>query len=79
MTVYAKDPAGRDVPSYASTIRFTATDAAAKLPSDSRFATPVGYRTITNEFILNTPGEQTITVTDTAHPSLTASVRIRVK
>ncbi len=79
ISVIAMTPGERPVANYAGTIRCTSSDPAAKLPPDFRFANDTGHHTFTNEFVLSTPGEQTITITDAAHPSLSASVKITVK
>jgi len=66
---------------YTGTIEFESSDVAGSvvLPSEYEFvAGDAGTRTFTNEFVLITPGVQTIEVTDTSVGSLTDSASITV-
>ena len=69
----ALDSSGNTVTTYAGTVHFSSSDPAASLPPDYTFtAADQG----THEFYitLNTPGGQTVTVTDTSNTLLTATI-----
>ena len=68
-TVQALDQFNNVATSYSGTVHFTSTDAAASLPADSTLATGVG----TFKATFATPGNQTITATDTSTPSITGT------
>ncbi len=69
LLVFVRDPNGNLVSGYRGTVHFTSTDPLAVLPADYTFtALDGGAHVFTN--IFNTSGVQTITVTDTANPSL---------
>jgi hypothetical protein len=63
---------------YAGMIRFSCSDRAAVLPGAYRFSGRENLHVFTNKFRLHTPGKWTLTVTDPAHPTLTASTSIVV-
>jgi len=72
VTVSAKDAYANTVPSYAGTIKFTSSDAAAVLPYNYKFVSgDSGAHIFT--VTLNTLGTQSITVTDTVVPSITGT------
>jgi hypothetical protein len=84
LTVYVMEPLrspelwSQATSGYAGTVRFTCGDRSAVLPGPYRFnGSEVGH-TFTNAFTLRTPGKWTLTVTDPAHPSLTASTSVTV-
>jgi hypothetical protein len=77
MTVTAYDAFGNIATGYRGTVHFTSSDPAAGLPADYQFtAADNGVHTFTG-FELNTPGDQTITVTDTLDPALTITLLFR--
>jgi hypothetical protein len=64
-------------PSYRGTVHFTSTDAAATLPADYTFtAADAGRHTFSVAF--GTSGSQTLTATDTGHPSIVGSAGITI-
>jgi len=69
ISVTATDANNNIASSYAGTIHFTSTDAAAALPNDSALNMGAGTFSVT----LNTTGPQIITVADTAIPSITGA------
>jgi hypothetical protein len=77
VSVTAQDQSGGTVPGYSGTVHFTSTDPAAVLPADYTF---VAADTGTHIFnvILKTAGSQTVTVTDTAQASITATGSVSV-
>jgi hypothetical protein len=68
----------RWIDGYGGTVHFHCTDAAATLPADFTFDR-AGVHIFPSSFILRTPGQCTITVTDTALPRLTASITVTVR
>ena len=65
VVVSALDNFNNIVPTYAGTVRVTSSDANALLPAYTTFTpTDAGTRTITS-LVLNTPGTQTVTVSET--------------
>ncbi len=69
-TVTAKDPYGNLATGDSGTVHFTSSDAQAKLPADTVFPSGgKGNFTVT----LQTPGSQSVTVTDTASATLAAT------
>jgi hypothetical protein len=77
ITVTAADLSGAASTAYTGTVHFTSSDGAAGLPSDYTFtAADAGTHTFT--VIPGAPGRLTLTVTDTAASSITASVQITV-
>jgi Galactose oxidase, central domain/Kelch motif len=71
LTVTALDVVGKPFPNYAGTVTFTSTDGQAVLPSNSRLTNGTGSSDFS--VTLETTGNQTITATDVATPSLTAT------
>ncbi len=65
-TVTALDASNNRLTSYAGTVHFTSTDAAASLPANSTLTNGAGTFSAT----LKTAGSQTITASDTATPSI---------
>jgi hypothetical protein len=61
VTVTANDLAGNVTPGYAGTVHITSSDVAAVLPADATLTDGTG----TFSVIFNTPGNQTVTATDT--------------
>jgi len=79
ITVIAKDPYWNHITNYTGTIRFTSTDTAATLPANYSFvAADSGVHTFKNGVTLRTPGSQTVTVTDTALPSIHGQQTVNV-
>jgi hypothetical protein len=71
--VKAKDANGNVADSYSGTVHFTSTDPQPTLPSDYTFqANDKGIHTFQG-IILNTPGTQSITATDTTNGSIKGS------
>ena len=71
-TVTALDAYGNIATGYRGTVHFTSSDAQASLPANYVFtATDAGTHTFTAT--LNTSGTQSITATDTLHPSITGT------
>ncbi len=68
-TVTAVDQYGNTDTAYADTVRITSSDPNATLPNDATL--PKGIGTFSLKFA--TPGTQSITVTDTADPTLTGT------
>jgi uncharacterized protein (TIGR03437 family) len=75
-TVTALDYKGNIATSFTDSVHFTSSDAAATLPADAALSAGVATFQVT----FNTPGLQTITVSDAALTSITgASPAVRVK
>jgi hypothetical protein len=74
MTVTAFDAFGNIARGYLGTVHFASSDPAAALPADYQFAAADGSLHTFTGFELNTPGDQTITVSDTLNPTLTITV-----
>src|SRR5205823_4918029 len=68
-TVTAQDQFNNTATGYAGTVHFTSSDGQAVLPANS----PLTNGTGTFSATLNTPGNQTITATDTATSSITGT------
>ena len=69
MTITALDPYGNTAVNYQGTVTFSTsdTDPSIVLPADYTFtAADAGVHTFTGEVNLITPGDQTVTATDTA-------------
>jgi hypothetical protein len=65
ITVTAQDTSGATLTGYRGTVHFISSDPRAQLPNDYTFtAADNGVHTFTNGVTLNTPGTQSITVTD---------------
>jgi hypothetical protein len=79
VTVNVMNPSRRWQVGYCGKIHFTCTDPGARLPDDFVFPGAESLHTFTNTFTLKTAGKQTVTVTDTALPGLTASVTVTVQ
>jgi hypothetical protein len=76
--VVALDDANQPVFNYTGTVHFTSSDGAANLPADFTFTLDDhGFHVFS--VTLLTPGSQTVTVTDTAHSSITGSATIVVR
>jgi hypothetical protein len=73
--VIAKDAYGNTATGYDGTVHFTSSDGQAVLPPDGALKNGLGYFSVT----MNSPGPQTLTVTDTANPSLTTTVNVVYK
>jgi hypothetical protein len=78
LTVTAEDPYGNVATSYTGTVHFTTTAKPATLPANYTFTTTDGGVHTFSGLVLRKKGKQTITVTDTANGSLTASVTVQV-
>jgi hypothetical protein len=71
-TITAKDPYGNIATGYTGTVHFTSSDPQASLPADYTFqSSDAGVHHFSGS--LKTAGMQSLTATDTASPSLTAS------
>ncbi len=78
VTITALDPYGNVAPTYAGTVRFTSSDAAAVLPANYPFtAADHGLHTFAG-VILKTAGPKTLTATDTAVGSITGGATVSV-
>jgi hypothetical protein len=75
--VVALDASNDPVFNYTGTVHFTSSDLAAQLPADYTF-TPFDHGFHVFPVSLQTAGSQTITVTDTAHSSITGSAPVTV-
>jgi hypothetical protein len=71
VTVTARDTAGNVADGYTGTVHFRTSSAKATLPADYTF-TPADHGSHTFTVFLKTAGTQSVTVTDTAQPTLTA-------
>src|SRR5215472_2610347 len=69
VTVTALDASNNTVTTYSGTVHFTSTDVQAMLPSDVTLTNGTKSFSVT----LKTAGNQTITATDTVHPSITGT------
>jgi predicted secreted protein len=69
ITVTALDSFNNTDTAFAGTVHFTSTDGSAVLPADSTLSNGAG----TFSAALETPGNQTITATDTVTPAITGS------
>ncbi len=81
ITVIAVDPYGNTDMNYLGTIHFTSTDSdpGVVLPADYTFqASDAGMVTFPAGVTLMTPGDQTITATDTSDASITGSAIVTV-
>ncbi|RKH64817.1 hypothetical protein D7W81_17910 [Corallococcus aberystwythensis] len=79
VTVAVTDAYGNLLKDYAGTVRFTSSDAQAVLPPDAVFApADEGQKTVSG-LVFKTAGTQSLTVTDTATPALTATVDADVR
>ena len=77
--VTAFDPYNNVATGYRGTIRFTSSDRLASLPNAYTFtAANNGVNSFVNGVTLKTTGNQTITATDVAHPSITGSAVVSV-
>jgi hypothetical protein len=75
-TVKADDAEGNPVPDYTGTIHFTSSDSMAVLPADYTFtAADQGVHTF-NDIVPASVGKFSVTVTDTADPSITGSTSL---
>jgi hypothetical protein len=78
VTLTVEDAYGNVVTGYTGTVHFTSSDSSATLPKDYTFtATDKGVHTFTG-LVLRKKGNQTITITDTQHSSLTGSRTVDV-
>jgi hypothetical protein len=76
--VAAEDGNGHILTGYRGTVSFATSSVKAHLPGNYKFtATDNGVHTFT--VTLNTPGEQTVTVTDVNNSSVTATVSVLVR
>jgi hypothetical protein len=76
-TLLALDASGNVLTGYTGTVHFSSSDAQAGLPADYTFtAADGGFHTFTAT--LKTAGTQSISVADTAHPSVTTSLSVSV-
>jgi hypothetical protein len=79
VTVKALDAYGNVATGYTGTVQFSSTDTQAVLPADYTFiATDGGSHKFTGALTLKTAGARTVTVTDTAHSSITGSGSVTV-
>ncbi len=77
LSVVALDANNRIVANYTGTVKFSSTDSAAVLPSQFTFtAADKGVRVFSVTF--NTVGKQSLTVTDVATATITATAKTRV-
>jgi hypothetical protein len=74
ITVTAEDTAGAIVTGYTDTLSFTSSDNAASLPANSTLTNGTGQFQVT----LRTPGNQTITATDTSLPEFSGNATVNV-
>jgi Ca2+-binding RTX toxin-like protein len=72
-SVTAFDAYGNVATDYAGTVHFTSSDGHASLPADYTFTPGYNYGTAYISATLNTAGPQSLTVRDTANPSVTGS------
>jgi hypothetical protein len=77
VTVVAVDVNGRLVPNYTGTVSITSSDAAAVLPANFTFSSSDHGRH-TFQVTFNTPGDQTVTATDTATATITGHDTVTV-
>jgi hypothetical protein len=76
-TLLALDAVGNVATGYTGTVHLSSSDAQAGLPADYTFtAADGGFHTFT--VTLKTAGTQSLSVVDTAHPSLTSSLSVSV-
>jgi len=79
VTLTVEDAYGNVVTGYVGTVHFTSSDSTGTLPKNYTFtAGDAGVHTFTNAFILKKKGTQSLTVTDIANGTLTASDNISV-
>jgi hypothetical protein len=77
ITLVALDASGNVLTGYTGTVHFSSSDAKAVLPADYTFtAADGGFHTFTAT--LKTAGTQSISVVDTAHPSVTTSLSVSI-
>ena len=76
MTVTALDTFGNTDTNYTGTVTFSSSDPAATLPGDYTFAPGEGgIHTFTGGVAFGTAGEQSVTATDSADPTITGAQR----
>src|SRR5262249_60033656 len=76
-TLVALDAAGNVATGYTGTVHLSSSDAQAGLPADYTFtAADDGFHTFT--VTLKTAGTQSVSVADTAHPSIATSLSASV-
>ena len=79
ITVTAIDESGLTVTDYTGTIRFSSTDDSATLPNDYEFtAEDLGEHSFSLGFKFVTPGEQTVTATDTESTDITGDTMTEI-
>jgi hypothetical protein len=78
LQVSGLDALGNVDPAYAAQVVFAASDPLATVPAGYTFGAPDHGTRFINGFTLDTLGPQTLTVTDSALPALTASVQVLV-
>lgn len=79
ITITAIDESGLTVTDYTGTIRFSSTDDSATLPNDYEFtAEDLGEHSFSLGFKFVTPGDQTVTVTDTESTDITGEISTEV-
>lgn len=78
LTVTLRDGFGNVATGYAGTMRLTATDPRANLPGDVTFVPLVDVGSHAFSVALLTTGEQTVTATDLATPSLACSASVAI-
>jgi predicted outer membrane repeat protein len=78
LTVVAMDAYGNVATSYAGTLHFTSSDSSGSMPSDYAFTMNDQGQHSFSGVKLRKKGTQTITITDTLNPSLTAKVTVKV-
>lgn len=79
ITITAIDESGLTVTDYTGTIRFSSTDDSATLPNDYEFtAEDLGEHSFSLGFKFVTPGDQTVTITDTESTDITGEISTEV-
>jgi hypothetical protein len=80
VTVTAEDPFGQTAVGYGGTVTFSSSDGSATLPADYAFtAADAGSHTFTDGVAFFQNGNQTLTVSDTGDPGLSATATILVQ
>jgi hypothetical protein len=78
--VDVRDAYSNRVTGYSGTLHFSSADSNATLPANYTFATlDSGVHSFAGGIVMHTPGQQSITVTDAAAPSVAATISVTVQ
>lgn len=78
LTVAAVDAMRLADAGYAGTVVFSSSDSSAVLPAPYTFGASDAGAAVISGFVLNQPGAQTVTATDSGNPALTGTLELNV-